>query len=77
VNPAKPHPVSGEEGASRLPSWLELERIVLLEEAERITTLSPDTLKRRYAPCIVRLSPRRVGMKLRHVLAIASGERPS
>jgi hypothetical protein len=66
-----------EQVEKHRPDWLELERIVLLDEAERITSLSSDTLKRRYPSCIVKLSPRRVGMKLRHVLAISSGERPS
>jgi hypothetical protein len=57
----------------RAPSWLERERVISLTEAERLTTLSEDTLKRVHADKIIRLSPRRLGMKLRSVLAIASG----
>jgi hypothetical protein len=56
--------------ADRAPSWLELERIIMLGEVEQITSLSRDTIERRYPDFIVHLSPRRRGMKLRHVLAI-------
>ena len=42
--------------------------------AEEITGLSEDTLKRRYPNRIKKLSERRVGMKLRDALAIANGE---
>jgi hypothetical protein len=56
------------------PTWLELESVKLLGEAEEITTLSRDTIERRFPGYVVKLSPRRKGMKLRHILAIASGE---
>ena len=56
------------------PDWLELERVVPLTEAERITTLSHDSLKRHHKDKIVVLSPRRIGMRLRDVLAIVNGE---
>jgi hypothetical protein len=56
------------------PSWLELESVKSLGEAEEITILSRDTLKRRYRKYIVKLSLRRDGIKLRHILAIAGGE---
>jgi hypothetical protein len=59
--------------SDRPPTYLELESVKVLPEAERMTTLSVDTLKRRYPDRIVRLSPRREGMKLRDILAIASG----
>jgi hypothetical protein len=49
---------------------IELRRKVPLSEASRLTNLSPDTIRRRYPDKIVRLSPRRVGMTLRDVLAI-------
>jgi hypothetical protein len=55
------------------PTWLELESVKLLREAEQITTLSRDTLVRRYPEWIVDLSPRRRGMKLKHILQIAAG----
>lgn len=56
------------------PTWLELESVKPLDEVEEITSLSEDTIRRRYADWIVSLSPRRVGMKLRHALAIAAGK---
>ena len=56
------------------PTWLELERVLPLTEAERLTGLSTDTLKRRYPELVVQLSPRRVGMKLKNALAITSGK---
>jgi hypothetical protein len=52
----------------------ELRKILPLEQAAEITNLSPDTLKRRHAALILRLSPRRLGMRLADALAI--GERP-
>jgi hypothetical protein len=52
----------------------ELRKILPLEQAAEITNLSPDTLKRRHATLILRLSPRRLGMRLADALAI--GERP-
>jgi hypothetical protein len=55
-------------------SWIELESVRMLDEAEQITTLSRDTIKRRYPQYVVKLSPRREGMKLKHILEIAGGE---
>jgi hypothetical protein len=52
---------------------LELERVLPMAEACEQTSLSADTLQRRYPELIVRLSPRRKGIKLRNVLAISSG----
>jgi hypothetical protein len=57
------------------PTWLELERVLPLAEVEKLTNLSPDTLKRRYPEIVVQLSPRRVGMKLKHALAITGRTR--
>ena len=56
------------------PTWLELESVRRLPEVEQITSLSVDTLKRKYPDRIIRLSDRREGMKLRDALAIASGK---
>jgi hypothetical protein len=55
------------------PTWLELERVISIAEAERLTSLSRDGLQRHHRDKIVRLSPRRVGMRLRDALAIANG----
>jgi hypothetical protein len=60
--------------ADRPPTWLELESIRLLRpDVEEITSLPPDTIMRRYPHLVVKLSARRVGMKLRNALAIANG----
>jgi hypothetical protein len=62
------------EVEDRPPSWLELESVKPLRpDIEAVTSLSRDTLARRYAEYIVQLSPRRKGMKLRNALKIASG----
>jgi hypothetical protein len=52
---------------------LEQRRIVTMQEAVELTTLSEDTLARNYPDLIIRLSPRRKGMRLGDVLTIAEG----
>jgi hypothetical protein len=54
----------------QLSRELELERIVTLEEAIEFSRLSRDTLKRRHGDRLIRLSPRRVGMRLRGALLL-------
>jgi hypothetical protein len=41
--------------------------------AEDVTSLSADTLRRRYPDLIRRVSPRRIGIKMRDALTIANG----
>jgi hypothetical protein len=55
------------------PSWLELESVRPLGEAEKITSLDRDTLLTTYRHLCVKVSPRRWGMKLKNCLAIADG----
>jgi hypothetical protein len=55
------------------PSWLELESVRTLGEAERLTSLDRDTLLGQYRHLCVRVSPKRWGMKLRNILKIADG----
>jgi hypothetical protein len=61
----------------RPPTWLELESIIPLAaepgiiSVASVTTLSPETTKREYPEYVIRLSPRREGMKLRNALRIA------
>jgi hypothetical protein len=52
------------EGMSRL----ELERIVSLSEAARLSGVSEDSLRRHFADKIIQLGPRRRGMRLKHAL---------
>ena len=49
---------------------LELEKIISLNEAAALSGISIDGLRRHYPHLIRKLSPRRVGVKLRDVLAI-------
>jgi len=62
------------EKNNRQPTWLELERVLERPEIEDLTSLSIDTLKRHHRDKFVNLSPRRIGMKLRDALAIASSK---
>lgn len=48
-------------------------RIVSLKEAARLRGVSVDTLKRNHADKIIRLSQRRVGMRVRDALALDEG----
>jgi hypothetical protein len=49
---------------------VKLLQIISMPEAERLSGLSHDTLKRRHSSKIIRLSPRRVGMRLIDVLSL-------
>jgi hypothetical protein len=53
-----------------LPVALEGERIISLREAAEIAGVSTDTLRRSHGHLVIRLSPRRVGIRLRDVLSI-------
>jgi hypothetical protein len=48
-------------------------RIVSLAEAARLSGLSQDALRRHHADKLVRLSPRRIGMRQGDALMLASG----
>lgn len=52
-------------------SPLELERIVTLKEASRLSSESIDSLRRRNPEKIIQLSPRRFGMRVRDALRIS------
>jgi hypothetical protein len=49
----------------------ELDRIVSLDQAAGLCSLSADTIKRRWPNKLVKLSPRRVGIRLRDALMLA------
>jgi hypothetical protein len=51
---------------------IELQRVIPLRQAGEVAGISADTIKRRYPEIIVRLSPRRVGVRLRDALAIGN-----
>jgi hypothetical protein len=52
----------------------ELEAVKSLSEVERLTSLDRDTLVRVYPDFLVKLSPKRWGMKFRNVLKIMNGD---
>jgi hypothetical protein len=54
----------------KLPPALELERIINLQDAEEVSSLSVDSLKRHHADKLVELGPRRLGMRLRDALML-------
>jgi hypothetical protein len=51
-------------------SPIELERIVTLAEASRLSSESIDTLRRRHGDRIIQLSLRRQGMRVKHALML-------
>jgi hypothetical protein len=55
------------------PTWLDLERILPLKEASNVSGLSQDSLKRHHGDKIIRLGPRRLGMRVRHALMLGEG----
>jgi hypothetical protein len=50
---------------------LALARIVTLREASQLAGVSEDTLRRRHGTKIIRLSPRRLGMRLKDALFLS------
>jgi hypothetical protein len=55
-------------------SWIELQRIVDLREASRLSGLSIDTIKRHHKDKIIKLSSRRRGLRLRDALMLGEAE---
>ena len=72
----RPRPNDGNANllppATGPPSAFEPERIITLAEAAQLTGLSEDSLRRHYASLFRRLSPRRIGMKLRDAPTIGN-----
>jgi hypothetical protein len=58
------------ESSSEMLSGLEGMRIVSVPEAARLTNISTDTFRRQYPHLILRLSSKRIGVRVRDVLAI-------
>jgi hypothetical protein len=48
----------------------ELDRILTLQQAASLCSLSADTIKRRHPDKLVQLSPRRVGIRVRDALML-------
>jgi hypothetical protein len=57
--------------ANSLLHWpVEMLRVAERKECEELSSLSWDTLRRKYPDKVVRLSERRVGMRIGHVLML-------
>jgi hypothetical protein len=54
----------------KLSPELELEQIISLQKTEEVSGLSVDSWKRHHADKIIELSPRRLGVRLRHALML-------
>ena len=69
---------SGDPVAKLLESMtpLELLRFVALDEAEHLSSLSADTLKREHPDKICKLSKRRDGMRVIHALMLNPANAP-
>jgi hypothetical protein len=50
--------------------FLRLKRIALLKELEQLTGLHRDTIKRNYPDKLIRISKRRLGMRLEDALQL-------
>jgi hypothetical protein len=71
---ARPEVTGRRFSNTDLLTWpVEFLQIVGPDEVERLSTLSWDTIKRRHSDKIVRLSERRVGMRVGHALMLAKG----
>jgi hypothetical protein len=64
----------GHNRGPPLEEWIELQRIVDLKEAARLSGMSIDTIKRRHSDKIIDLSPRRRGMRVRDALMLKEEE---
>jgi hypothetical protein len=64
------HPMSDRNQAQL--TAIELHRIAPLVEAARLAGVSVDTLQRHHADKILRLSPRRLGMRVRDALLLTT-----
>jgi hypothetical protein len=52
----------------------ELDRIIPIQEAYRLSGLSPDSWRRNHPDKIIKLSPRRIGIRLRDALMLNKTE---
>ena len=59
------------------PTPVELNRIVSLAEASRLSSLSVDALRDQFPEKIVQLSPKRAGMRVGHALMLNSSNKES
>lgn len=63
-----------DDSLTSLPQAIQLERILTLKQAAEMTNMSVQTWRKEYSHLIVRLTKRKIGVKLKDVLSI--GKRP-
>jgi len=56
----------------QLPVEHTLDRIITLQEAQKLSGLSPDSWKRNHGDKIIKLSSRRLGIRLRDALMLGN-----
>ncbi len=61
--------MSIESESDRAKFEIEMERIAPLKEAARLKGISVDTLRRKYSHKFIRVSARRLGMRVRDALS--------
>ena len=59
------------------PTAFDLDQMLDLKETAALVGLSPDSIKRHYRHLIRRLSPGRVGIRMRDALAIGNPDSPA
>jgi hypothetical protein len=60
------------QGTDRRPEAWELDRIISLSKAVEVSSLCHDGWKRHHPDKLIRLSPRRIGIRLRDALMIST-----
>jgi hypothetical protein len=58
----------------KLSRELELERILTMREAEEVSRISEDSWKRNHSDKIVRMGPRRIGVRLKDALMLTGSQ---
>jgi hypothetical protein len=53
-----------------LSQSLELERLITIEKASEIVGISDDSFRRHYSHLIRRITPRRIGVRVRDLLTV-------
>jgi hypothetical protein len=61
----------------KVPAAFELEQMISIDEAAALAGLSRDSVRKHYRHLICRLSPGRVGIRLRDALAIGNRNKTS
>ena len=67
--------MSPSDDGFKLSPEFELERIISLQTTEKVSGLSADSWKRHHADKIIKMSPRRLGVRLRDALMLSKRPR--